>query len=410
MGALTAVVVGAGQRGRDVYGAWAARQPGDLQVVAVCDTDPARVELMLSGHGEAVGYADLDSLFAQGRIADVCIVATPDRYHHEPAARAVDLGYHVLLEKPMAHTLEASVDLVRRAEQAAGTLHVAHVLRYTPFFRRLNEVLPEVGEIVAVEHRENVVAWHMAHSFVRGNWSRAAEATPMIVQKCCHDFDILAWNVPSPVTRLVSFGSLVEFRPERAPAGATERCLDCPLVDCPYDARPVYLDPARTGWPVSVITDDRSEAGRLRALREGPYGICAYRAGSDVVDNQVVAMQLANGGTATLVMHGHSHEENRTMRYDGTRATVRGVFGSRQHLEIGDHRTGRIREIDIPRPDGGHGGGDHGIMESFVDAITSGRPGPTGAAESLESHLLAYAAERSRLTGETIDMEDLRSR
>jgi predicted dehydrogenase len=310
----------------------------------------------------------------------------------------------------MAHTMETSVDLVRRAEQSSGSLHVAHVLRYTPFFRRLHALLPEVGEIVTVEHRENVVAWHMAHSFVRGNWSKAAEATPMIVQKCCHDFDILAWNIPSPVTRLVSFGSLVEFRAERAPAGATERCLDCPVVDCPYDARPVYLDPARTGWPVSVITDDRSAAGRRQALRHGPYGRCAYRAGSDVVDNQVVAMQLANGGTATLTMHGHSHEEARTMRYDGTRATVRGVFGARQHLEIADHRSGRVSQVDIPRPVGGHGGGDHGIMESFVEAVTSGRPGPPEAASSLESHLLAFAAEHSRVTGETIDMGDLRSR
>lgn len=409
MKALTAVVIGAGQRGRDVYGAWAAGHPDDLRVVAVCDTDPDRVELMTSRHAHAGGYPDLDAVFAPGRIADVCIIATPDRHHHEPAARALDLGYHVLLEKPMAHTREASVDLVRRAERAPGSLHVAHVLRYTPFFRRLNELLPAVGEIVNVDHRENVAAWHMAHSFVRGNWSKAAEATPMIVQKSCHDFDILTWNIPSPVTRLVSFGSLLEFRAERAPRAAAQRCLDCPVDDCPYDARTVYLDPARTGWPVSVITSDLSEAGRRRALRDGPYGVCAYRAGSDVVDNQVVAMEFSNGATATLTMHGHAAEENRTMRYDGTRGSIRGLFGGRQQLELADHRTGRVRQIDVPPPPGGHGGGDHGIMESFVEAVVSGRPGPTEAAGSLESHLLAFAAEQSRVTGETIDMKGLRS-
>jgi Oxidoreductase family, C-terminal alpha/beta domain len=248
----------------------------------------------------------------------------------------------------------------------------------------------------------------MAHSFVRGNWSRADDATPMIVQKCCHDFDILHWNLPSPVRAMHSFGSLLEFRPGRAPAAATERCLDCPVKECPYDARRIYLDPARTGWPVSVITADLSEDGRRAALRHGPYGVCAYRAGSDVVDHQVVAMQLESGATVTLTMHGHSNEENRSMRYDGSRATIRGVFGRTQRLEISEHATGRTTEVDIPRSVGGHGGGDDGILGSFVEAVRSGTPGVTEAADALESHVLAFGAELARLTGTTVEPASLR--
>jgi predicted dehydrogenase len=232
----------------------------------------------------------------------------------------------------------------------------------------------------------------------------------MIVAKCCHDFDILHWNLGSAVSRLGSFGSLLEFHPERAPAGAAERCIDpCPVSDCPYDGRRVYLDMTLTGWPVHVITDDLSYEGRVEALRRGPYGLCAYRAGSDVVDHQVVMMEHESGAAVVLHMHGHSHEESRTMRYDGTRATLRGRFGRVQEIEVIDHATGRARQVPIAPTGGSHGGGDAGIIEGFVDSIELGLPPATSAAESLESHLLAFLAEESRLSGEVIEVASRRT-
>jgi predicted dehydrogenase len=281
------------------------------------------------------------------------------------------------------------------------------VLRFTPFFQTLREVIRSgrLGDIVTVEHRENVRSWHMAHSYVRGNWGRGEIATPMIVAKCCHDFDILHWNLGSPVTRLHSVGSLFEFHPERAPKGATARCTDpCPVTDCPYDARRIYLDPTMRGWPIHVITDDLSPEGRLEALKQGPYGRCAYRAESNVVDHQIVTMELESGTSVALIMHGHSHEESRTMRYDGTRATLRGVFGRQQSISVIDHVSGKPEEIEIGTAVGGHGGGDGGIMEAFLATIETGAPPATPAWESLESHFLAFLAEEARNTGAVIDV------
>lgn len=407
---LTTVIVGAGQRGRDIYGAWALAHPDLLSVVAVCDSNPERARSMAERHGvgRSSVFTSTAALFGLGRVADACIIASPDRLHHEHATHALEAGYDVLVEKPMAATLEDSIDLVRSSGRSTGSLHVGHVLRHTAFFQRLHELVGEIGDIVTVEHRENVVAWHMAHSFVRGNWSNAETSTPMIVAKCCHDFDILAWNLDSPVTRIASFGSLFEFQPHRAPANSTGRCLDCPVEDCPYDGRRVYLDQRTTGWPVSVMTEDLSPAGREHALRTGPYGRCAFQAGSTVVDHQVVAMQTESGASATLTMHGHSPHEHRSLRYDGTRATIRGVFGRRQHLEIGRHRDGSFREVPVAAQDGGHGGGDDGIMRAFVDSLSSGTPGPTDAWDALESHLLAFSAEHARVTQEIVNMYEIR--
>lgn len=410
---IEAVMIGAGQRGHHVYGRWALDHPDQLRFVAVADPDPSRLRRFAQAHGLPPDhcFADPRELLTRPARAQAAIVASPDRFHREHAENALMAGYHVLAEKPLADTLAGCAALVAAAAASPAELMVGHVLRFTPFFQTLHEVISSgrLGDIVTVEHRENVRSWHMAHSYVRGNWGRRALAPPLIVAKCTHDFDILHWNLGSPVVRLCSLGGLFEFRPERAPAGSTERCTDpCPVPDCPYDARRLYLDERLTGWPVHVVTDDLSPEGRLRAIREGPYGICAWKAGSDVVDHQSVVMELASGATATLIVHGHSPEEGRTMRYDGTRATLRGRFGREQEIVVYDHISGRGETVAIPPAPGGHGGGDAGIIEAFV-AFVDGRAAPvTTAAQSFESHLLAYLSEEARLSGQVIDVNQRR--
>lgn len=413
-GPTSAVLVGAGQRGHFTYGAFASRHPGDLDFVAVVDPQPSRRDRF----GEAQGippdrrYASVADYLAAGIDAAVGFVASPDRYHYEAASALLGSGHHLYLEKPIATSLSDAVDLVGTAQRNGVLLHVAHVLRYTPFFRRLHELVTDdelIGDLITVEHRENVVSWHMAHSFVRGNWARTDESAPMIVAKACHDFDLLQWNLQRPVTRLASFGSLQHFHPANAPEGATERCTDpCPVEGCPFDARRVYLNMEWTGWPIHVITDDLSYEGRLAALASGPYGRCAYRCGSDVVDHQVVSMECADGVSVSLTMHGHSHQEGRTMRFDGSRATVRGTFGRDSAIEVHLHDGSSGYQVDIPPAHSGHGGGDDGAVWAFLEAVTSGNPSDTEGAGTLEGYYLAFAAETARREGTVIDMASFR--
>jgi len=406
---LTALLAGAGQRGYYAYGRWALDHPALLRFVAVVEPDLARRARFAAAHGiedelSVASFADLPD-----RVADCCFVAAPDQAHHGLAVAALDDGYHLFLEKPIAATVEDCVDLAARSSGADVVTAVGHVLRSTPFFRAVRDVVQSgrLGDVITVEHRENVAAWHMAHSFVRGNWAVAGAATPMIVQKCCHDFDILRWVLDDDTARLASFGSLYHFHPERAPQGATARCVDCPVEDCPFDARRVYLNMGNTGWPIHVITDDLSRSGRLAALEDGPYGRCVYTAESDVVDHQVVVMELASGTTVSLAMHGHSPREERTMRYDGSVATLRGRFGVVQTIEVLDHATGEIDEVSIASH-GGHGGGDDGAIRRFV-AEARGDEEPSNTIEdSLDPHLYAFASEEARLSGTTIELDRYR--
>lgn len=412
---ITAVLLGAGQRGLHDYGPFALAHPDELTFVAVAEPNEERRRSFAEAHRipPSMQFADHRELLAKGRIADACLNATQDRDHLASSLAAIDAGYDLLLEKPIATRVEESAAIVAAAEAKGIVLEVCHVLRYTTFFAKVHAIIASgrLGELVTIEHRENVGYAHMAHSYVRGNWARAEESSPMILAKCCHDLDILAWNVGRRAERVASFGSLLHFRPERAPAGATPRCTDgCPAAaDCLYDARAVYLNPAITTWPVTVITDDLSPEGRLGALREGPYGKCVFFAGSDVVDHQTVTIEFEGGATAVLMMQGHTPEEDRSLRYDGTLGLLTGRFShAGGRIEIAEHRTGAREIIDVPSGRGGHGGGDFGLLRAFVRTLRSGdRPLHHGR-EALESHLLAHAAERARVTRTVIDMESIR--
>jgi hypothetical protein len=287
-------------------------------------------------------------------------------------------------------------------------------MRYSPFYTTLYETLHSgvVGQVMTVDHRENVAFWHQAHSFVRGNWGNSGRSAPMILAKSCHDMDVLYWLLERRVVKLSSFGSLTHFCPEQAPEGAPERCTDgCPhWQSCPYYAPRIYLRD-HEGWPVTAISQDLRYEARLEALRTGPYGRCVYRCDNDVVDHMTIQMLLEGDVTVTFTMHAFSHENCRTMRYDGTRASLRG-HGGKGELRLHEFRTGQEREIPITGIEGGHGGGDAGLMRAFI-AAQRGEPGTlrTSARDSLESHLMAFAAEESRLQGGAlIDIAEYRTR
>jgi len=395
---IEAVLIGAGERGTFVFGEYATQHPDELKIVAVAEPVEEKRRRFAERHQlvDEQCYSSWDELFAKKKNAQAAIITTLDRLHVEPAVAALQRGYHVLLEKPMAVTPEDCVKIVRASEKAQTVLMIAHVLRYTPFFSTLHKVIASgrLGEIVAIEHRENVSYWHMAHSFVRGNWRNSEQTAPMILAKCCHDLDILTWMMGSVRPRRVqSMGSLMHFIAKNAPPDAPDRCTDgCSAEDtCAFSAIRFYLDPKTNRSCVSALGTDTSTDGRLKALQTGPYGLCVYKTDNNVVDHQSVNIEFENGTIATL---------------KGTFP-----FDTEPEITIYDHVTGEEHCINIPpAPPGGHGGGDTGLIKAFVQTLSDDEQMSsnvlTSAEVSLTSHLLAFAAEKARLSGETIDMTE----
>ena len=458
---ISAVLIGAGQRGADAYGPYALRHPEQLRIVAVAEPDLERRSRFVAQHHipSENQFASWEPLLERPQLGQAALICTQDQQHTAPALAALQAGYDVLLEKPMATTPAECRQLVSAARETGRQLHVCHVLRYTRHFQTMRQVIQsgELGQVVNVSHRENVSWWHMAHSYVRGNWADSARSSPMILAKCCHDFDILLWLFERRCLGLSSVGSLVHFRPENAPEGAPNFCLDgCPAAEtCPYYAPFIYIDllplwrsfedSARgfprliaraqqrapglvkalstvipdmrqasdyRGWPRSVVAFDPTPGNLLTALQHGPYGRCVYHCDNNVVDHQVVLMQFEDGLSVTLTMHGHSHIEGRTTRIEGARGTLLAHFGlGGSWIEMRQHRSGRRTRYDTSGTSVEHGGGDQGLMAAFVHSLQQGAQAAlTTAQQALESHLMAFAAEQSRLQAQVIQMDEFRER
>lgn len=406
---VTAVVLGAGSRGT-IYASYAKTHPEELKIVAIAEPRKERLDALAGEVGVPPEnrFDSWEALLAKPKMADCAFVCTMDNDHTAPALKAMSLGYHLLLEKPMSNNETECRQIVAAANQAGCVLSVCHVLRYTPFYMTLKRLIDQgqIGEVTTINQIENVGYWHQAHSFVRGNWRTTRETSPMILQKSCHDMDIILWLMGKNCRSVQSFGSLRHFTPENAPAGATTRCLEgCPHVDtCPYSAPKLYLDMSRTGWPVDVITTDMSEAGRRKALEEGPYGRCVYHCDNDVVDRQVVNLSFEGGGVATFTMTGLTADFSRQLKIFGTRGQIQADMGTG---EIRLHRFGeevQIVPVDTGSQSSGHGGGDYGIMQEFVRTLRDGGESRTSAAVSLQSHLICFAAERSRKENIVVDL------
>ena len=399
---VKAVLVGAGQRGAQVYSEYAIAHPDEFRVVAVAEPDGERREAFARRHhlGEGSVFTDWHDLFAKGKIADCAMVCTQDRFHTEPVKEALRLGYHVMCEKPMSPDARECIEMGEFAQRYGRTLTICHVLRYSPFYTELKKVVDSkvIGDIVSIQHIECVGYWHQAHSFVRGNWRNSTESSPMILQKSCHDMDILAWLIGKECVSVSSYGSLKHFRREEMPEGAGHRCLtDCGIEDtCPYSARKIYLNDEEfySDTIRKVVALEGTTEAVAEALKTGPYGRCVYRCDNDVVDYQTVTMQFANGVQGTLTMTAFSHDGYRTIQIRGTNGTVMGNFEKNAlYLNIYGKKPQKIR---LPKTLGGHGGGDTGLIRAFAEGYSK-----TDINQSIHSHVMAYAAESSRLNGGT---------
>ncbi|WP_424887154.1 Gfo/Idh/MocA family protein [Streptomyces sp. XH2] len=419
MSPVSLLVIGAGERGTG-YAKWALRHPDRATVIGVAEPRAVRRARLVEEHGIAPGNAvsDWKELPARGKIADAVLICTLDRAHVGPTEAFAALGYHILLEKPMALDEESCRRVVTAVEQAGVMLAVGHVLRYTPYTQALKAVVDSgrLGDIVNVQHLEPVGFWHQAHSFVRGNWRRTDVATSMLMAKSCHDLDWLQYVIGQPPQRLSSFGRLSHFTPANRPAEAADRCVECPVAHgCPYSATHFYggmLGRGEHHWPLGVVVDEFTPRALDEALRTGPYGRCVYACDNDVVDHQVVAMEFPGGATATFTMTAFNEAADRRTRIFGTRGEL---YGDGKTLRIYDFLTRTEADVTPSRQGdmtaaGGHGGGDAGLMDAFVEAVATGDPAriKSGPRDSLASHMAVLAAERARLNGTVETLRALR--
>lgn len=415
------ILIGAGCRGR-CYTDVASNMPENYKVVAVAEPQDDCRRYIKEKHNLAddMCFTTWEPLLALGKIADVAIIATMDRQHTEPTLKAIELGYDILLEKPVAPTPEECRLIQRAAEKKGVKVLVCHVLRYTHFFNTLKDVIDsgEIGRVMNIQHIEAVGNVHHSHSFTRGNWRNSEESTPMILQKTCHDMDIMAWLIGKKCKKVQSFGKLSHFTAENAPADAPEYCIEgCPHADeCPYNAVKIYYDDKENHWFRTTCTKmaEPTDEDVERAIRTTDYGKCVYKCPNNVVDHQIVNIEFEDDIFASFTMSSFN-KGGREIRIMGTKGELRGSIDD-PIITVYNFLTKEIRKIDLDATGNtitdGHGGGDKGIMVALLDVI-EGRENRSACdiGESCDNHLISFAAEESRLAGgKLVDMDEFSAR
>lgn len=408
---VTAVLIGAGLRGGYVYSEYALEHPEEFRVVAVAEPDETRRREFAQKHQipETMQFESYEELLEQEKLADCAMVCTQDKMHYEPVIKALEKGYHVLCEKPMSPNKQEIMEMGAMAEKYDRILSICHVLRYSPFFTKIKSLLEDgkIGRLMSIQQIEEVGYWHHAHSFVRGNWRNAEESSPMILQKCCHDMDILLWLVGSHCKRISSFGERTFFREENAPEHAPAYCLDgCPDRDtCPYYAPKFYLEHEKAveDGLIYAVTNDISPQNVTKVLKTSPYGRCVFHCDNTVVDHQVVNLEFENQVHVSFAMCAFTKQCAREINLMGTTGQIRGNMETGR-IEVLDFVSGTVENIQLHTPAKGHSGSDTAMMKEFVRTVAGEMPVKTRAAISVESHLIALAAEEARVSGQVIDM------
>jgi predicted dehydrogenase len=409
--ALKFVIMGCGARGQ-TFAEWIARHPDQAHIVAVAEPDRAKRDLISDRHQvpQEMRFERWEDLLDQPRLADVVINTLMDRLHIASALKALELGYHMLLEKPMAVTLDDCIAIDDSRRDNDRIVSVCHSLRYHAVYREVKQLIDAgtIGKVVSIDQLEGVDPAHQAHSFVRGNWSRESESTFMLLAKSCHDIDVLVYLVGDLCSRVSSFGSLSYFNRANKPTGAPVRCSDgCPHEgDCSYSALRVYGKPEF--WGQYIGLDRVDQAARDSFVKTSNYGLCVYEAGNDVVDHQVVNFEFAGGATGTFTMTAFA-PHGRYLRVHGTHGYLTADIEARKIEFLQFNARAKPSAITIPPEGGGHGGGDDNVMHCLVRAIRENDSSLvlTGTEESLRTHVIAFAAEIARREKRVVELDEL---
>ena len=417
MDKIKIIVVGAGGRGKD-YTDIMARFPEKFQVVGVAEPIESRREYMRTKHNipDENCFDTWEKILEKPKFADAAIISTMDRMHFAPAMEAIRKGYNLLLEKPAAPTAEECLAIESEAKKYGVRILVCHVLRYSPFYVTLKSLIDkgEIGRVMSIQHAEGVGNVHQSHSFVRGNWGNAEKSSPMLLQKSCHDMDILQWLVGKECKRVSSFGSLTYFIKENAPEGSPDYCIEgCPMAaECPYNSVKLYYDDKDNDWfrnaATGIVSPTDDEVAH--ALRTTQYGKCVFKCDNNVVDHQVVNLEFEDGTVVDFNMSAFN-KGGRYIRVMGTKGEIlnRNTDGI---LELYKFEDGSKTLIDIKTYGdtivSGHGGGDEGIVHALYDYLTTGviTEQLSEIGISVKNHMIAFASEESRHTGKVVNVKE----
>lgn len=419
---IKAIVVGFGDRG-SIYASYALEHPEELKIIAVVDPSKERLKLAQELHhlSNEQLFEDLDKCLAKDLPCDLYINGTMDQIHYEVLKKLIKMKKAILTEKPIVNNEKELLELEKLANDNKVPIYVGHVLRYTPFYKTIKQLLlnGEIGEIRTMEMAEHVGSAHFAGSYIRGKWNNEQQCgSTLLLAKSCHDIDIMCWLNNNTTPKYVSsFGSRLYFTKENAPKDSTDLCIDCPhQKSCYFSAYNCYVKADFSNELTRLEKGDLSEDELNKKVSKTDFGKCVYRIEkSNVVDRQIVSVEFANGSLCTFTLVGGVQEACRTISIVGTKGEISGkleegiIYLKKDKLCT---TIPEVQKIDVNAQvhSGnrltGHSGGDYEIMKSLVRYMNGDNSliTITKLSDSINGHLCVYAADAARLNHSVVEL------
>lgn len=404
----TIAVIGLGSRGVNYMRFVRLLYKKRAKIVAICDINEVKVNELAKKYkiDKTRCFTDENEFFKE-KLADAVFICTQDNDHYRNCMKALELGYHIMIEKPLSFNLNECLEIEKVAKEKNLFVVVCHVLRYSNYFQKIKQLVRsgELGQIMTINHQENIANFHFAHSYVRGNWHKLETATPILMAKCCHDIDIISWLMEAEAEEVQSYGALTYFTEKNAPKGAPNRCTDgCPVTDCPYNAENLYVkDPFwKATWlkyTPRILTNKLSSSKEevLQALKNGPYGRCVFHSDNDVNDHQSLIMKFSGDRIATHTLTAFTDKFYRETHITLTNGEIIGNTLNGKltvHCFNGKNKVYRTSLIQLP----GHIEGDMKLTSSFISLLEGNlinMDDVTFVSATIPSHRTIVKAEES---------------
>lgn len=374
------------------------KNPDTTALVAVVDSNIIRVDEAKKKFklDESCCFTDIDSFFSANIDVDGVIIGTPDNLHYKPSIDAINKGYRVLLEKPIAQSMRECNDILELSKQKNVPVTVCYVLRFHPYYQKIKSIIDsgDIGEVVSINHTVNVGIDRMTHSYVRGIWNNTATSNPIILSKCCHDIDLLIWLTGSKPKNISSYGALKWFKEKNAPEGSAKRCIECAIEkECPFSAVDLYIRRGEWTSNFTVPPGDSLENVLNNEMKSGSYGKCVYHCENNVYDHQIVSMVMENGVISTISMDCFTLKDN---RITNIKCTFGEIDANDEKIIVTNFKTKEIAEYDyslinkLPL----HANADIKIMEEFISSFNNNSDENLPLLQSsIESHISCFQAE-----------------
>jgi len=426
---LYAAVVGYGNRGQ-IYADYSLVMPKEFGVCAIIDTNEAKLFEAKKRYGlpDSALFKSFADFLNSGIKCDFVINATMDQLHYSSALEILNAGFDMLIEKPIVSNAKQLIEIKDIADKKGLKVFVCHVLRYTPYFLKIKQIISSggIGKVMTIEMNEHVGTSHYLTSYVRGKWNSEANCgSGFLLAKSCHDMDLVCWlNNSTEPESIASFGSRSQFIERNRPIDAAEFCLDCAIErQCPYSSVKHYLEEDvlpfltwdRLNKPLDTITNEE----KIEFLRSDIYGKCAYIAGGDIVDRQNIILNFKDGSTCTFNLVGGAAIAGRHIHIVGTLGEIEGrleddyfklvTYNAEKRQYISEIISVE-KEIVNTVKFGGHSGGDYAIVRDLVSYLNGDRSSLsiTTLDDSVNGHICVYAAEKSRRDGKIVKIADIK--